>query len=132
MTLGVLFGQQLHENISVRTMGEFENVQDLYAMSVASSAGNLDGMTDIIVTSTVSGTTDSQNMAVAIMFGNAERRLFSPFLLRDQDSDGETIGVDDPQTAMFGEFCAYCPSFADEPCKTVPDIAAIAWSNAEP
>jgi|GEM_PF-4927069 len=130
VTLGILFGQQLHENISVRTMGEFENVQGLHAMSIASRAGNLDGMTDIIVTSTVSGiSTSKQNLAVAIMFGNAERRLFSPFLLRDQDPQGETIGVDDPQAAMFGEFCGYCPGSSEQSCIIAPDIAAIAWSN---
>lgn len=128
--LGILFGQQAHENISVRTMGEFENVQALYAMSIASSSGNLDGMTDIIVTSTNSATNDSdEELAVAVMFGNAERRLFSPFLLRDPAPEGALTGVDDPQSAMFGNFCEYCDEAGAENCTASADIAAIAWSG---
>ncbi len=98
--------------ISMGRLGVIEHIEPL---TMVTDADTLDGITDLLVTSSAFG--DSDQHSAAILFGNSERRLLAPFFLEENGR------LDVPLAAVAGNFCRECPGGGD--CADATDVVSV-------
>jgi len=114
--IAVSFGATSGGPVDPIFMGKFDFIRRLEPINSITDIEAIDTMGDLLVIS--KDYPDKQALEVAILQGNSDRRLLSPFSLTLRDEDGG--GTDIPQRVLVGNFERLLPT--DDPL----DIAAVA------